>query len=547
MLGPSDSIAGACPASSVLGAVFGSFARASLTLDWGSSPEQSAALLRTADPLDPLRCTPLCRCRGPSSPAVPASAASAASAAVASDSAASAASAAVASDVAPESAALTAALAAAVDVSDPPSGSEDADELAAAIALSLGAAAPAAGDERLRWWRPDGSRPLKRCGFATHRLVVASAGSGSTGGSADWLREATVCVHALPPSDAATVPCELIVAVVGFDPTACSRHDDAVPRLACTAAGATAARLRFTPRPGVEYLLSVCAAPARDTDFDPLPWGRPPSQQPTYAYVLGLDGCAPHPSVASRGAASWQPPPGLAPLSTSADGWVAVPTGLEGMQPLPRLSGGGASLYDRRDVRSGNPREVNTVLLTRALLAVKGRTIARVRLSYRVVVGYSGVEGAPGPSFRLELVDGSDEPGGGGDGGGGGGSSDSSPSRGCGAVCCHGRTIDASTACVECEEEEGSTFASALPRTHVLFTSPEFESRPHSWDAATGGSPTNYSAPVDVDLACTVGPLRGAHQTLRIVFKNGKRNLHLQGGGWPASGCCELALQLQLS
>ena len=43
---------------------------------------------------------------------------------------------------------------------------------------------------------------------------------------------------------------------------------------------------------------------------------------------------------------------------------------------------------------------------------------------------------------------------------------------------------------------------------------------------------------------CTVGPLRGAAQTLRIVLRNGKRNLHLQGGGWPAAGPCELSLRL---
>ena len=35
--------------------------------------------------------------------------------------------------------------------------------------------------------------------------------------------------------------------------------------------------------------------------------------------------------------------------------------------------------------------------------------------------------------------------------------------------------------------------------------------------------------------ACQVGPLRGAHQSLRIVFRNGRRNLHLTPHGCPSS------------
>ena len=47
------------PAPPTLGTLFGEFALASLTLDWGWREEQSTAFLAAADPLDPLRFTPL--------------------------------------------------------------------------------------------------------------------------------------------------------------------------------------------------------------------------------------------------------------------------------------------------------------------------------------------------------------------------------------------------------------------------------------------------------------------------------------------------------
>ena len=184
--------------------------------------------------------------------------------------------------------------------------------------------------------------------------------------------------------------------------------------------------------------------------------------------------------------------------------------------------------------------------LTRASLAAKGCILRSVRMSYRYVIGYSGVQGDPGPSFTLELVD-----------GGGGGGGEIANGTSCGAFCSHRQAfLDASArgcaeaasnplpGCVECDAEEAA--AAEEPTVHVLYRSPEFDAVPYSWDTGTGGSPTNYSPCIDVDSACAVGPLRGSRQTLRIVFRNGRRNLHLQGGGWPDDVSCELRLQLQL-
>ena len=522
----------------VLAAVFGSFARASLTLDWGSSPHQSAALLEAADPLDPLRFTPLRRCR--SCPATTAAATAALSA--------------------------TTATAATTAASAPRAADADAG-----APTDADIAADAADAATASWWIPDGSRPLRRCGFATHLLVISH---GAT--------DAAVTVMASPPDPTAAtavVPCSLIVSVVGFDPATRARHEAATPHLALTAEGGAAAQVRFQPRKGFEYLLGVCAAPTRDEDFEPLAWGTPPRLLPSYTYSVGLTGCAPHTTSQSGG----PPHPGdLAEsgrgddsaLAPSATGEVAVPTGLVGLRPVPRLSGGGAALTSI-DLRSGNPNETNTVLLPHGLLAARGRSVRAVHLSYRYVVGYSADEGQPGPYFTLELVDGANPNGAGGiaharedvegarraSGGGEGGSWSRRPAS---CASCQRRwdgatddvtALTSALACIDCaegmggseESEEGGggeTGASSPQMVHVLYTSPECGARPYSWDAATGGSPTNYSPRVVVVEACAIGPLRGARQTLRLVFRNGRRNMHLQGGGWPVEGCCELNLRL---
>ena len=343
-----------------------------------------------------------------------------------------------------------------------------------------------------------------------------------------------------------TSPAPPCMHVLTTAPRSPHRYDETSPALSATTPGGSPAHLSFVPRPGVEYLLSVCAVPARDADFTPLPWGTPPATQPHFSrcYVVGLQGCAPHPSiVVSSSGAAWQLPEGVAPLCPTPNGWLSVPTGLDGLQPERRLSGGGASLFAQRDLRSGNPQEVNTVHLTRASLAAKGCMLRSVRMSYRYVIGYSGVSGDPGPSFTLELVD------------GGGGEIANGTS--CGAFCSHGRAfLDASArgcvlaassplpGCIECDAEEAA--AAEEPTVHVLYQSPEFDAVPYSWDTGTGGSPTNYSPRIDIEGACAVGPLRGSRQTLRIVFRNGRRNMHLQGGGWPEEGSCELRLQLHL-
>jgi len=196
----------------------------------------------------------------------------------------------------------------------------------------------------------------------------------------------------------------------------------------------------------------------------------------------------------------------------------------------PRLSGGGAS-RTAIDLRSGNPNEINTVHLGDAVIAARGRTLRSVAFCYRYVVGYSGCEG-PGPSFELQLVDEEDavvampawavrecphcRGGAGGASAGGGGGGDT-----CGECC-----TDESTAPTE-------------PRVHVLYTSPEAGRTP-SWDAATGGSPTNYCSPIRVQRGCRIGPLVGARQSLRIVFTNRRRNMHLTG----EREACELAMRL---
>ena len=453
-----------------LGSLFGAFAMASLTLDWGWTPAESAALLKAADPLDPLRFTPLRRMRSP-----------------------------------------------------PPDGKDGC------------------------WWLPDGSRGLKRCGFCAHRLEVPTTGesalAAAAGGELETTTEAQeveVALRALPPTGPAGIACDLHVGIAGIHPSSCERHLPLkVAVVAHAEQGQSMATLRFRARPGFVYMLSVCAAPCDDADFAPLKWGVPPASLPTYRYAVALSGCSPH---AGGGGAVPPQATDLPPLTVPTNGQpLHIPTGLSNLMPCPRLSGGGASLT-AIDVRSGNPNEVNTVLLRAGRFAAKGRTVRHIRFSYRYVVGYSGNEGDPGPCFELQLVDGADMDGqdpavvtgpfGGGD--------RSWAEQRC--ACCGQQRSDADgLTCPDCTDQS----LLMEPTTHVLYRSPPAAARPYSWDAATGGHPTNYSPCIHVTEECAVA-LRGEVQALRLVFTNGKRNMHLQAGAWVAGSSREACVDLDL-
>ena len=489
----SSPAAAALPAT--LAQLFGAFARASLTLDWGCpsrGASQAEALLASADPVDPLRFTPLCRATPPPN-------------------------------------------AACNGLPQPPTSSPRISATS--------------------WWAPDGSRPLKRGGFACLRLLVTHRSSGGGGlGAAEGRveREVVLTLLACPPTGGTPPhrdrpPCDLLMAVVGFE---CGERHIATPDLICARVGSGAAVARFVPRAGMStYLVSICAGPRSDADFEPLKWGTAPTDLPTNNYVLGLcEGCVPYPAGESGGSVECgHRQPATPSLTVPNDGSpLVVPSSIAQWWPQPRLSGGGAS-SSGRDLRSGNPQEVNTVDLSAPWLRASGRTLATISLAYRYVVGFSTCEGAPGPSFELQLVDcapspslgaqpswavrscphcmGSDGDGGGGGGGDGGGGVD----EGC-------------AECTAADEPMGAT-AIAADAVHVLYRSPEAACAP-SWDVATGGSPTNYSPAVRVTrLACATGPLRGARQSLRLVFRNGRRNLHLTGAeGAPP---CDLGLQLE--
>ena len=228
---------------------------------------------------------------------------------------------------------------------------------------------------------------------------------------------------------------------------------------------------------------------------------------------------------------------------------VRVPTGLATLTPIPRLSGGGASCTSI-DLRSGNPGEANKVLLSHACILARGRTLTGFSFCYSYVVGYSGIEGDPGPTFELQLLD-EDEPG-----------STLHPAKQpstaketsmVGCPCCQpggSQPFARVDVCEECAANgAGATIATPYgPNEHgdvqVLYRSPEAGTRP-SWDASTGGSPTNYSATVHVAQSCAIGPLRSDTVSLQLAFRNGKRNMHLQGGDWLAGGeACNFQLQL---
>lgn len=213
-------------------------------------------------------------------------------------------------------------------------------------------------------------------------------------------------------------------------------------------------------------------------------------------------------------------------------------------------------------------------------IAASGRQLRAVSFAYRYVVGYSGNGGAPGPSFELELVDGAellpgappmhlpqpqltnngeaDRPrdwrrpsqcpccaarwGGAAAAVGGPPSDDDDTPSMTAAVSCE--------ACAPDETEPPPPPPLVEPVVHVLYRSPQAEATPYSWDAATGGHPTNYCPTIEVREECAaVGVLRGETQLLRLKFTNGKRNMHLQGGAWtqgaPGDACVELGMKLE--
>eukprot|EP00908_Phaeocystis_cordata_P009395 Transcript_20176.p2 GENE.Transcript_20176~~Transcript_20176.p2 ORF type:complete len:450 (-),score=126.81 Transcript_20176:25-1374(-) len=258
-----------------------------------------------------------------------------------------------------------------------------------------------------------------------------------------------------------------------------------------------AALVRFRARAGFVYLVAVSAAPA-DAAFSPLKWGTEPSELPTLRYELELHGCSPsHRAAAAPAAMAAATAAPLPELGRDCE--LFVPTGLAALEPRERLGGGGAS-RTAHDLRSGNPGETNTVDLRHgAFRAARGSVLRQVCFAYRYLVGYSANTQSPGPCFELRLLD------------------------------------FASMAPTADEEPLAS---------HVLYCSPEFFGVPYSYDRAMGGSPTSYSPPVDVALPLELR-LTGRAQRLVLLFRNGRRNLHLQGAAYPHGTPVELRLRLR--
>ena len=202
----------------MLAALFGAFAKATLTLDWGTTQEQSAALLRAAEPLDPLRFTPLCPMVQAPQPE---------SAASASD-----------SDLVTNLVTNLGAATSIAAINHSHSDHADADPHERLEHRTEHPTRPPEHHTRppeMLWWTADGSRPLRRCGFATHRLEAHSRGAGE---------RASVTVVALPavvlpahragaPPPPPPLPFELIIGVVGYDPHTCTRYDETSPALSC--------------------------------------------------------------------------------------------------------------------------------------------------------------------------------------------------------------------------------------------------------------------------------------------------------------------------
>ena len=140
------------------------------------------------------------------------------------------------------------------------------------------------------------------------------------------------------------------------------------------------------------------------------------------------------------------------------------------------------------DLRSGNPSELNEVLLRDGFVSRPGGVLQRVSFAYRYVVGYSGnpESGVESPSFSL--------------------------------------------------------VAASSRSSHTIFESAKFSARPYHWDRGEGGHPRNYSPPQHVDVATAI-PLDDPVQ-LKLVFRNAGRNMHLQGA---VGEGCDLGMHVEVS
>ena len=286
-------------------------------------------------------------------------------------------------------------------------------------------------------WRPDGSRPLKRCGFCCHQLVIEGAvAEVEAEAEAQAQAEAGAEVDAEADAEVELLPLSrgvrYFLAVVGFEPRTGRRHR-AAPLAHAGVEDSSLATVAWRAKRGYTYLIAVSASPA-DDDFEPLKWGTEPASLPTLRYELALPpdaiqpatlcaggcnpllqpyvsryelalrGCAPLPNAAHhRGAPCCAPAEVTAEIA--AEGELPIPTGLAAMEPAERLGGGGASRTGH-DLRSGNPGETNLVdLRDGSFHAPPGALLSSVGFVYRYLSGYSADTRSPGPSFELLLHD----------------------------------------------------------------------------------------------------------------------------------------------
>ena len=297
------------------------------------------------------------------------------------------------------------------------------------------------GGEYARFsWRPDGSRPLKRCGFCCHQLVIEGAvAEAEAEVEAEVEAEAGAEVEAEADAEVELLPLSggvrYVLAVVGFEPRTGRRHR-AAPLAHASVEDERPATVAWRAKRGYTYLIAVSASPA-DDDFAPLKWGTEPASLPTLRYdlavqphatqpatlcarscnpmrqrlqphvsryELALRGCAPLPDAAHHRSAPCRAPAEVA-AEIAAEGELRIPTGLAAMEPAERLGGGGASRTGH-DLRSGNPGETNLVdLRDGTFRAPPGALLSSVGFAYRYLSGYSADTRSPGPSFELLLHD----------------------------------------------------------------------------------------------------------------------------------------------
>ena len=140
-------------------------------------------------------------------------------------------------------------------------------------------------------WRPDGSRPLKRCGFCCHQLVIEGAvAEAEAEVEAEVEAEAGAEVEAEADTEVELLPLSggvrYVLAVVGFEPRTGRRHR-AAPLAHASVEDERPATVAWRAKRGYTYLIAVSASPA-DDDFAPLKWGTEPASLPTLRYDLAL-------------------------------------------------------------------------------------------------------------------------------------------------------------------------------------------------------------------------------------------------------------------